>query len=88
MMRRWLTEHAYGNATTEQFIALVKRTDPTRAARWTEFFRQWLYTSYPTPLPAPASRRSRSRRSTPTTSTATRCRAWVCISGTPMLVAR
>ena len=49
MMRRWLTEHAYGNATTEQFIALVKRTDPTRAARWTEFFRQWLYTSYPTP---------------------------------------
>ena len=30
MMRRWLTEHAYGNATTEQFIALVKtdRPDP------------------------------------------------------------
>ena len=53
MMRRWLTEHAYGNATTEQFIALVKRTDPTRAARWTEFFRQWLYTSYPTPAPGP-----------------------------------
>jgi aminopeptidase N len=47
MMRRWLTDHAYGIATTEQFIALVKRTDPTRAARWTEFFRQWLYTSYP-----------------------------------------
>lgn len=48
MMRRWLTEHAYGNATTEDFIALVKRTDPARAARWTEFFRQWLFTSYPT----------------------------------------
>jgi len=48
MMRRWLSEHAYGSATTEQFIALVKRTDPSRAARWTEFFRQWLYTSYPT----------------------------------------
>ena len=51
MMRRWLTEHAYGNASTEAFIALVKRTDPTRAARWTEFFRQWLYTSYPTTAP-------------------------------------
>ena len=49
MMRRWLTDHAYGSATTEEFIALVKRTDPTRAARWTEFFRQWLYTSYPAP---------------------------------------
>jgi aminopeptidase N len=48
MMRRWLSEHAYDNATTEQFIALVKATDPARAARWTEFFRQWLYTSYPT----------------------------------------
>ncbi|WP_354698500.1 hypothetical protein DSM112329_04182 [Paraconexibacter sp. AEG42_29] len=48
MMRRWLTEHAYGSATTEQFIALVKQTDPARAGRWTEFFRQWLYTSYPT----------------------------------------
>lgn len=48
MLRRWLTEHAYGSATTEQFIALVKETDPARAARWTEFFRQWLYTSYPT----------------------------------------
>ena len=47
MMRRWLTEHAYGSATTEQFIALVKRTDPSRTARWTEVFRQWLYTSYP-----------------------------------------
>jgi aminopeptidase N len=53
MMRRWLTDHAYGNATTEQFIALVKRTDPTRTARWTEFFRQWLYTSYPTAAPGP-----------------------------------
>jgi len=49
MMRRWLTDHAYASATTEDFIALVKRTDPARAARWTEFFRQWLYTSYPAP---------------------------------------
>ncbi|WP_169738356.1 M1 family metallopeptidase [Patulibacter minatonensis] len=46
MMHRWLTENMYGNVTTERFIALVKETDPTRAARWTEFFRQWLYTSY------------------------------------------
>jgi aminopeptidase N len=56
MMRRWLTEHAYGNATTEQFIALVKETDPARAARWAVFFQQWLYTSYPAataPPPAP-----------------------------------
>lgn len=53
MMRRWLDEHAYGSATTEQFIALVKRTDPARAARWTEFFRQWLYTSYPRPTAPP-----------------------------------
>jgi aminopeptidase N len=52
MMHRWLTEHAYGNVTTEEFIALVKETDPSRADRWTEFFRQWLYTSYPgTPSP-------------------------------------
>jgi aminopeptidase N len=47
MMRRYLTENLYGNVTTERFIALVKETDPTRADRWTEFFRQWLYTSYP-----------------------------------------
>ncbi|WP_210495966.1 M1 family metallopeptidase [Patulibacter sp. SYSU D01012] len=46
MMHTWLTDHMYGNVTTEQFIALVKATDPGRAARWTEFFRQWLYTSY------------------------------------------
>jgi hypothetical protein len=46
MMKTWLTDHLYGNVTTEQFIALVKATDPARADRWTEFFRQWLYTSY------------------------------------------
>ncbi|HST41041.1 MAG TPA: M1 family metallopeptidase [Conexibacter sp.] len=46
MMRSWLTDHAGGNVTTEQFIALVKATDPTRAARWDQFFGQWLYTSY------------------------------------------
>lgn len=46
MMRRWLSENMYGNVTSERFIALVKETDPARADRWTEFFRQWLYTSY------------------------------------------
>jgi len=46
MMRRWLTEHAFGNVTTEDFVALVKETDPARADRWDAFFREWLYTSY------------------------------------------
>lgn len=46
MMRAWLTDHAFANVTTEEFTALVKRTDPDHAARWDEFFREWLYTSY------------------------------------------
>ncbi|MDO8184111.1 M1 family metallopeptidase [Conexibacter sp. JD483] len=46
MMRSWLVDHANGNVTTEQFTALVKSSDPSRAARWEEFFREWLYTSY------------------------------------------
>lgn len=46
MMRSWLVDHAHGNVTTEQFVALVKAADPARAARWEEFFQQWLYTSY------------------------------------------
>lgn len=46
MMRSWLVDHAYGNVTTEEFVALVKSTDPDHAARWDEFFREWLYTSY------------------------------------------
>ncbi|MDO8209957.1 M1 family metallopeptidase [Conexibacter sp. CPCC 206217] len=46
MMRKWLTSHAYGNVTTEEFVALVKATDPTRATRWDEFLTQWLYTPY------------------------------------------
>lgn len=53
MMSRWLADHAYGSATTEQFIALVKKTDPARADRWSVFFRQWLYTSYPRPAAPP-----------------------------------
>lgn len=46
MMRSWLLDHAHGNVTTEQFVALVKATDPARADRWDEFVQQWLYTSY------------------------------------------
>ncbi len=46
MMRSWLVDHANGNVTTEQFVALVKAADPARADRWDEFFQQWLYTSY------------------------------------------
>jgi aminopeptidase N len=44
----WLTEHAYANATTRDYIALVKRLTPDlRPARWDAFFDQWLYRSYP-----------------------------------------
>jgi aminopeptidase N len=46
--RTWLTEHAYANATTPDFIALVKRLTPgLSAARWDAFFDEWLYRSYP-----------------------------------------
>ncbi len=64
MMRSWLVDHAYGNVTTEEFIALVKRTDPDHADRWDAFFREWLYTSYEGTRRSPAtSRRSRLRTS-------------------------
>ena len=57
LMHDYLTQpaHVYGNTTTEEFIALVKAEDlaartaagaSDRTARWTEFFRQWLYTPY------------------------------------------
>ncbi|MFL5845837.1 MAG: M1 family metallopeptidase [Solirubrobacteraceae bacterium] len=62
LMHDWLTKpgHVYGNATTPEFIAMVKAADLTartagslsdRTARWTEFFKEWLYTSY-TGVPA------------------------------------
>lgn len=45
--------HAFGTATTESLIATVKAADPSRAARWDEYFRQWLYQpSKPTMTPA------------------------------------
>jgi aminopeptidase N len=44
----WLTEHAYANAATGDYIALVKRLAPDLSpARWDAFFDQWLYRSYP-----------------------------------------
>ncbi|MSW51494.1 MAG: hypothetical protein F2817_11505 [Actinobacteria bacterium] len=50
VMHDWLVEHRYANGTTADFIAIVKRDDPStapdRGARWDEFFDQWLYTSY------------------------------------------
>ena len=51
LMHDWLTlgGRAYGNAITEDFIALVKSRDPFRAARWDQFFTEWLYTSYSGP---------------------------------------
>jgi hypothetical protein len=49
-MHDWLAERKYRNGTTEEFIATVKRDDPStqadRDARWDAFFREWLYTSY------------------------------------------
>jgi hypothetical protein len=45
-----LAEHAYGNITTAQFIALAKRLakeesgfEPAHLAKLDEFFQQWLY---------------------------------------------
>jgi hypothetical protein len=58
MMRSWLTDHAFGNVTTEQFVELVKAADPTRAARWSEFLDQWLYTSYTGDPSAPGNKPS------------------------------
>jgi hypothetical protein len=46
IQKAWLTGHAYGNATTEEYIALVKSMTDKDPARWTEFFKQWLYTPY------------------------------------------
>jgi aminopeptidase N len=49
----WLTQHAFANVTTEQYIALVESMTDKPAARWVEFFRQWLYTpGKPTMTPA------------------------------------
>jgi hypothetical protein len=49
-MHDWLADRKYGNGTTEEFIATVKRDDPStaadRSARWDVFFQQWLYTAY------------------------------------------
>lgn len=50
VMHDWLVEHRNANGTTADYIAIVKRDDPStqpdRGARWDEFFKQWLYTSY------------------------------------------
>lgn len=46
VMHEWLTQSSYANGTTEEWIALVKASDPTRADRWTEYYEQWLYTAY------------------------------------------
>jgi aminopeptidase N len=48
LLHDWLVDHSHGNVTTPEFIAAVKKADPVpgREARWDEFFKQWLYTSY------------------------------------------
>ena len=53
MMRTWDDAHSYAHASTAQFIAHVKsKGDPAKAARFDEFFAQWLYgTTKPTITP-------------------------------------
>jgi len=46
IQRAWLQEHAYSAATTEDYIATVKRLSGKDPDCWDEFFQQWLYTSY------------------------------------------
>jgi hypothetical protein len=52
LVRRWVSEHAGGNVTTSQFIALAERLSGQDLGA---FFDEWLYTpSRPASLPAPA----------------------------------
>ena len=40
IMRRWATEHRYGNVTTPQFIALAEQVS---GVQLDQFFDVWLY---------------------------------------------
>jgi aminopeptidase N len=40
LLRRWIGEHRYGNATTEEFVLLAERVSRQELAR---FFQRWLY---------------------------------------------
>jgi Peptidase family M1 domain/Peptidase M1 N-terminal domain len=46
LQHKWLTRHAYGNASTADFIALVKNESGEDPAKLDVLFRQWLYTAY------------------------------------------
>jgi hypothetical protein len=45
ILRKWATDHRYGNVQTGDFIELVKAESGKPAARLDQFFQQWLYTS-------------------------------------------
>ena len=45
IMRKWATDHRYGNVQTSDFTDLVKSDSGKPAERLDEFFGQWLYTS-------------------------------------------
>jgi aminopeptidase N len=40
ILRRWVSEHAYGNATTDEFIALAESES---GLELDDFFSVWLY---------------------------------------------
>jgi aminopeptidase N len=53
ILKHYLAAHAYGNASTQQFIDLWKAESGKDPARLDAFFRQWLYgTEKPTITPA------------------------------------
>ncbi|MDQ3740256.1 MAG: M1 family metallopeptidase, partial [Actinomycetota bacterium] len=47
LCRAWLSEHAYGHASTADFIALFRERGGVDRRQLDKFFREWLYTSYP-----------------------------------------
>jgi hypothetical protein len=43
ILRRWVTDHRYGNVQTSDFIALVKERSGLDPGRVDQFFQDWLY---------------------------------------------
>lgn len=56
ILREWVSEHAYGNVQTEEFIALVeKKAGALAGFDAPAFFDAWLYQKALPKLPRPAS---------------------------------